>query len=170
MCAARSPCCGRQAGARAGRDDIDAVAYTTGPGLPGALMVGACLGRALGMALDASTLGVHYLEAHLLAPMMAGDAPAPPFVLLLASGGHTQLSGQQRRRVKRLFKEFQERTFLPANETYRDEVRQALDQAFLVDLLGLPKTILESLNLLRRKWCAEPTVHGGKKTRIQEND
>ena len=81
-----------------------------------------------------------------------------------------QLSGQQRRRVKRLFKEFQERTFLPANEAYQDEARQALDRALLVDLLGFPKTILESLDLLRKKWCAEPTVHGGKKTRIQEDD
>ena len=81
-----------------------------------------------------------------------------------------QLSGPQRRGAKRLFKEFRERTFLPANEAYRDETRQALDQAFLVDLLGFPKTILESLDLLRRKWCAESTVHGGKKTRIQEDD
>ena len=79
-----------------------------------------------------------------------------------------QLSGPQRRGAKRLFKEFRERTFLPANEAYRDEVRQVLDQAFLVDLLGLPKTILESLDLLRRKWRAEPAAHGGKKTRIQE--
>ena len=120
------------------------------------------------MALDAPTLGAHHLEVRLLAPMMAGDAPAPPFVLLLASGGHTQLSGQQRRRVKRLFKESQERTFLPANEAYRDEARQDLGQAFLVDLLGFPENHTESLDLLRRKWCAEPTVHGGKKTRIQE--
>ena len=81
-----------------------------------------------------------------------------------------QLSGPQRRGAKRLFKEFRERTFLPANEAYRDEARQDLDRALLVDLLGFPKTILESLDLLRRKWCAEPTVHGGKKTRIQEND
>ena len=83
----------RQACAQAqvGRADIDAVAYTAGPGLPGALMVGACLGRAVAMALDVPALGVHHLEAHLLAPMMAGDAPESPFTLLLVSGGHTQL-------------------------------------------------------------------------------
>ena len=79
------------AAAQVERGDIDAVAYTAGPGLPGALMVGACLGRALAMALDVPALGVHHLEAHLLAPMLAGDAPEPPFVLLLVSGGHTQL-------------------------------------------------------------------------------
>lgn len=53
----------------------------------------------------------------------------------------------------------------PANEAYHDETRQALDRAILVDLLGLPETILEPLRVLREQWCSEPTVHGGKSTR-----
>ena len=54
---------------------------------------------------------------------------------------------------------------LPANEAYRDPVRQELDRALLVDVLGLPDSILDSLDALRASWCAEPTVHGGKSTR-----
>ena len=64
-----------------------------------------------------------------------------------------------------LLKRFQERAFLPANEAYRDETRQALDAAVLVELLGLPASILEPLAVLRTQWCGEPTVHGGKATR-----
>ena len=71
--------------------DIDGVAYTAGPGLIGALMVGAATGRALGMAWNVPTIGVHHMEGHLLAPMLEEDAPKPPFVALLVSGGHTQL-------------------------------------------------------------------------------
>lgn len=71
--------------------DIDGVAYTAGPGLIGALMVGASAGRALGMAWDVPTIGVHHMEGHLLAPLLEDDAPKPPFVALLVSGGHTQL-------------------------------------------------------------------------------
>ena len=75
------------------RGDIDGVAYTAGPGLVGALMVGATLGRAIAAGLGVPSLGVHHMEGHLLAPMLAaGDlAPAYPFVALLVSGGHTQL-------------------------------------------------------------------------------
>ena len=72
-------------------DDIDGVAYTSGPGLIGALMVGASTGRALGMAWDVPTIGVHHMEGHLLAPLLEDNAPKPPFVALLVSGGHTQL-------------------------------------------------------------------------------
>ena len=71
--------------------DIDGVAYTSGPGLIGALMVGASTGRALGMAWDVPTVGVHHMEGHLLAPLLEENAPKPPFVALLVSGGHTQL-------------------------------------------------------------------------------
>jgi N6-L-threonylcarbamoyladenine synthase len=70
--------------------DLDGVAYTSGPGLAGALLVGAATGRALAWALGIPALGVHHLEGHLLAPML--DAPPEfPFVCLLVSGGHTQL-------------------------------------------------------------------------------
>ena len=54
---------------------------------------------------------------------------------------------------------------LPANEAYRDKARQELDRSLLVDVLGLPETLLEPLATLRDSWCAEPTVHGGKATR-----
>ena len=65
----------------------------------------------------------------------------------------------------RLFTEFAERDFLPANEAYRDETRQALDRAVLCGLIGLPESILEPLAALRLQWCEEPSVHGGKPTR-----
>ncbi|MDX1901801.1 MAG: tRNA (adenosine(37)-N6)-threonylcarbamoyltransferase complex transferase subunit TsaD [Gammaproteobacteria bacterium] len=71
--------------------DIDAVAYTAGPGLVGALLVGAMLGRSLAFALGIPAVGVHHMEGHLLAPMLEPDPPAFPFVALLVSGGHTQL-------------------------------------------------------------------------------
>ena len=72
-------------------DQIDLVAYTRGPGLAGALLVGAGVAVALGAALDRPTLGIHHLEGHLLSPFLADDPPAFPFVALLVSGGHTQL-------------------------------------------------------------------------------
>ena len=71
--------------------DVDVVAYTRGPGLAGALLVGAGLACALGAALDRPVLGVHHLEGHLLSPFLSADPPAFPFVALLVSGGHTQL-------------------------------------------------------------------------------
>ena len=74
-----------------GLRDIDAVAYTAGPGLIGALMVGAAIGRSLAWALDVPAIGVHHMEAHLLAPLLADPKPEVPFVALLVSGGHTQL-------------------------------------------------------------------------------
>ena len=71
--------------------DVDVVAYTRGPGLAGALLVGAGLACALGAALDRPVLGVHHLEGHLLSPFLSADPPTFPFVALLVSGGHTQL-------------------------------------------------------------------------------
>jgi N6-L-threonylcarbamoyladenine synthase len=70
---------------------IDAIAYTEGPGLAGALLVGAAVAHALGYALGRPTLGIHHLEGHLLSPLLSADPPAFPFVALLVSGGHTQL-------------------------------------------------------------------------------
>ena len=79
--------------ADAGRSlaDIDVVAFTRGPGLAGALLVGAGVACALGAALDRPVLGVHHLEGHLLSPFLSADPPEFPFVALLVSGGHTQL-------------------------------------------------------------------------------
>jgi N6-L-threonylcarbamoyladenine synthase len=70
---------------------IDAIAYTQGPGLMGALMVGAAIGRSLAMAWGVPALGIHHMEGHLLAPMLENPAPEFPFIALLVSGGHTQL-------------------------------------------------------------------------------
>ncbi|MDB5940673.1 MAG: hypothetical protein JWQ13_239 [Ramlibacter sp.] len=71
--------------------EVDVVAYTRGPGLAGALLVGAGVACALGAALDKPVLGVHHLEGHLLSPFLSADPPQFPFVALLVSGGHTQL-------------------------------------------------------------------------------
>jgi N6-L-threonylcarbamoyladenine synthase len=71
--------------------DVEAIAYTAGPGLIGALMVGASTGRALALALNIPAVGVHHMEGHLLAPMLEENPPSFPFVALLVSGGHTQL-------------------------------------------------------------------------------
>ena len=83
----------RQVMAQAGAalSDIDLVAYTRGPGLAGALLVGAGVAVSLAAALGRPALGVHHLEGHLLSPFLADEAPAFPFVALLVSGGHTQL-------------------------------------------------------------------------------
>ncbi|HYW77730.1 MAG TPA: tRNA (adenosine(37)-N6)-threonylcarbamoyltransferase complex transferase subunit TsaD, partial [Gammaproteobacteria bacterium] len=69
----------------------DVVAYTAGPGLIGALLVGAALGQSLAAGRDIPAIGINHLEAHLLAPLMEPDAPGFPFVALLVSGGHTLL-------------------------------------------------------------------------------
>ena len=71
--------------------------------------------------------------------------------------------------AKRLFEGFRNRRFLPANEAYRDETRKALDDAVLVDLFGLPRDMLEPFAVIRNQWCAEPSVHGGKRTAPRAN-
>jgi N6-L-threonylcarbamoyladenine synthase len=72
-------------------DDLDAIAYTQGPGLAGALLVGASAARGLAYALEVPALGLHHLEGHLLSPLLSPPVPEFPFVALLVSGGHTQL-------------------------------------------------------------------------------
>ena len=67
-------------------------------------------------------------------------------------------------RARAIFRRFRGRPLLPANEAWRDRARQALDRALLVELLDLPEDVLEPLDNLRRQWCAEPSVHGGKPT------
>ncbi len=83
----------REALAEAGMTvrDLGGVAYTAGPGLVGALLVGASAGRALAWALGVPAIGVHHMEGHLLAPLLEEDPPEPPFVALLVSGGHSML-------------------------------------------------------------------------------
>lgn len=83
----------REALGRAGctLDEVGAIAYTQGPGLSGALLVGASIACALAYTLEVPTIGVHHLEGHLLSPLLSDPAPDFPFVALLVSGGHTQL-------------------------------------------------------------------------------
>ena len=80
-----------------------------------------------------------------------------------------QFSADQLVMAEAIFNDFKEQTFAPANEAWEDETRKSLDRAVLVDLLGLPADIMEPLDLLRRKFCAEPSVHGGKSTALKES-
>ncbi|QQQ01063.1 tRNA (adenosine(37)-N6)-threonylcarbamoyltransferase complex transferase subunit TsaD [Lysobacter enzymogenes] len=120
----------RQTLAEAGlrTDELDGVAYTAGPGLVGALLVGAGVARALAWALDVPAIGVHHMEGHLLAPLMEDDPlgrPEPPFVALLVSGGHTQLVAVDRIGQYRLL-----------GETLDDAAGEAFDKT--AKLMGLP--------------------------------
>jgi N6-L-threonylcarbamoyladenine synthase len=76
-------------------DQINGIAYTAGPGLAGALLVGAALGRSLALAWNVPCVGIHHMEGHLLSPMLEPDPPAFPFTALLVSGGHTLLADVQ---------------------------------------------------------------------------
>jgi len=108
-----------------GIDAVDAIAYTRGPGLIGALMVGANLARGLAWALDKPVVGVHHMEGHLLAPMLSAEQPELPFVALLVSGGHTLLVD-----VKALG------DYRILGESLDDAVGEAFDKT--AKLMGLP--------------------------------
>src|SRR6187551_93213 len=105
--------------------DIDGVAFTAGPGLIGALLVGAAAGRALAWALDVPAIGVHHMEGHLLAPLLEENPPEPPFVALLVSGGHSMLVA---------VKAIGEYTIL--GDTLDDAAGEAFDKT--AKLMGLP--------------------------------
>ena len=77
--------------AKIDKNEIDAIAFTQGPGLAGALLVGASVACGLALALDKPVIGIHHLEGHLLSPLLASKPPEFPFIALLVSGGHTQL-------------------------------------------------------------------------------
>ncbi|HKQ25349.1 MAG TPA: tRNA (adenosine(37)-N6)-threonylcarbamoyltransferase complex transferase subunit TsaD [Burkholderiales bacterium] len=111
--------CGR------GLPDIDAIAFTQGPGLAGALLVGAAVAASLGYALNIPVIGLHHLEGHLLSPLLASPAPGFPFVALLVSGGHTQLMRVNAVGDYRLL-----------GETVDDAAGEAFDKT--AKLLGLP--------------------------------
>ena len=104
---------------------IDGIAYTAGPGLVGALLVGAAVGRSLAWAWGIPALGLHHMEGHLLAPMLEPDPPVFPFVALLVSGGHTQLV-----RVEGVGR------YQLLGETLDDAAGEAFDKT--AKLLGLP--------------------------------
>ena len=117
----------REALARAESDQatIDAIAYTAGPGLIGALLVGAAFAAGLALAWGKPALGIHHLEGHLLAPLLEPDAPAFPFLALLVSGGHTQLVDVAALGEYRIL-----------GETLDDAAGEAFDKT--AKLLGLP--------------------------------
>ncbi len=106
-------------------EGVDGVAYTAGPGLIGALLTGATLARSLAWAWGVPAIGVHHLEAHLLAPLLEPDPPEFPFLALLVSGGHTQLV-----RVDGLG------CYRTLGQTLDDAVGEAFDKT--AKLLGLP--------------------------------
>ena len=104
---------------------LDGVAYTAGPGLVGALLVGAGAARALAWSLGKPAIGVHHMEGHLLAPLLEPDPPEPPFVALLVSGGHTMLVAVDAIGAYRLL-----------GDTLDDAAGEAFDKT--AKLMGLP--------------------------------
>jgi len=106
-------------------NDLDAIAYTAGPGLVGALLVGACVGKSLAWALDLPAIEVHHMEGHLLAPLLETDKPKFPFLCLLVSGGHTLLVDVQNLGAYKIL-----------GDTLDDAAGEAFDKT--AKLLGLP--------------------------------
>jgi len=111
--------------ARIGIRDIDAIAFTQGPGLAGALLVGASIANALAFAIGKPVIGVHHMEGHLLSPLLGRPAPRFPFVALLVSGGHTQF-----------FHVADVGRYRLLGETQDDAAGEAFDKT--AQLLGLP--------------------------------
>lgn len=109
------------------RSDLNGVAYTAGPGLVGALLVGAAAGRSLAWSLDVPAVAVHHMEGHLLAPMLETEPPEFPFLALLVSGGHTMLIDVQAVGEYRLL-----------GETLDDAVGEAFDKTAKLLGLGYP--------------------------------
>ena len=134
----------RQLMAEAGVEpcQLDGVAYTAGPGLIGALLVGAALGRSLALAWGIPAVGVHHMEGHLLAPMLEAQPPAFPFVALLVSGGHTQLVDVQGLGDYRLL-----------GESLDDAAGEAFDK--VAKMLGLPYPGGPQIAALAVDGCAE---------------
>lgn len=124
--------------------DIDAIAYTQGPGLAGALLVGASVACGLGLGLQKPILGIHHLEGHLLSPLLASRPPQFPFVALLVSGGHTQLM-----RVEGVGH------YTLLGETLDDAAGEAFDKS--AKLLGLSYPGGPAISLLAEQ--GDPTVY-----------
>ncbi len=135
--------------------DVDVIAYTQGPGLAGALLVGAGVAVALAAALDKPAMGVHHLEGHLLSPFLSNDPPEFPFVALLVSGGHTQLM-----RVQDVGR------YEILGETIDDAAGEAFDKS--AKLMGLPYPGGPHLAALARQGdpkaftLPRPLLHSGK--------
>lgn len=133
---------------------VDAIAYTRGPGLAGALLVGSGVACALGFALGKPVIGVHHLEGHLLSPFLSADPPEFPFVALLVSGGHSQLM-----RVDGVGR------YELLGETIDDAAGEAFDKS--AKLLGLPYPGGPALSRLAQQGDAQaykfprPLLHSG---------
>ena len=138
-----------------GLQDIDVIAYTEGPGLAGALLVGAGVAVSLAAALGKPAVGVHHLEGHLLSPFLSADPPEFPFVALLVSGGHTQLM-----RVDDVG------SYEVLGETIDDAAGEAFDKS--AKLLGLPYPGGPHLSRMAEQGRADafelprPLLHSGK--------
>ena len=134
--------------------DIEAIAYTQGPGLAGALLVGSAFAKSLAQGLKIPTIGVHHLEGHLLSPLLGSSAPQLPFIALLVSGGHTQLM---------LVKEIGQYQLL--GETVDDAAGEAFDKT--AKLLGLDYPGGAALSALAEKGqtgrfdLPRPMLHSG---------
>jgi N6-L-threonylcarbamoyladenine synthase len=122
--------------------DLQGIAYTSGPGLIGAILVGAAVGRSLAYALNIPAIGVHHMEAHLLAPMLEVDKPDFPFLALLVSGGHTQLVNVQAMSHYQVL-----------GESLDDAVGEAFDKT--AKLLGLGYPGGPAISALAKKGNAE---------------
>ncbi len=134
--------------------EVDVVAYTRGPGLAGALLVGAGVACSLGAALGKPVLGVHHLEGHLLSPFLSADPPEFPFIALLVSGGHTQLM-----RVEGVGR------YELLGETIDDAAGEAFDKSAKLMGLGYPggpalSRLAESGNATAFK-LPRPLMHSG---------
>lgn len=123
---------------------IDAIAYTQGPGLAGALLVGASVANGLALALGKPVLGIHHLEGHLLSPLLSARPPEFPFIALLVSGGHTQLM-----RVDGVGQ------YTLLGETLDDAAGEAFDKS--AKLLGLGYPGGPAISMLAEQ--GDPTVH-----------
>jgi len=134
--------------------DVDGVAYTAGPGLIGALLVGAATGRALAWALDVPSVGVHHMEGHLLSPLLEPGAAPPPFVCLLVSGGHTQLVS-----VEGIGR------YTLLGETLDDAAGEAFDKT--AKMLGLPYPGGQQLAALAMAGRAAAEAEGRSESRFR---
>ncbi len=137
-------------------NEIDAIAYTAGPGLNGALLIGASVANAIGFANNIPLIPVHHLEGHLLSPLLAEDKPQAPFIALLASGGHSQLIAVHKIGHYELL-----------GDTLDDAAGEAFDKT--AKMLGLPypggKYIADlALNGTEKYQLPRPMIHSGDLT------
>lgn len=141
-------------GAKILLQNVDAIAYTQGPGLAGALLVGSSIGSALGFALNIPTIGIHHLEGHLLSPLLSKPAPTFPFIALLVSGGHTQLMQVDRVGLYTLL-----------GETVDDAAGEAFDKTAKLLGLGYPGgpalSKLAEMGQPKRFILPRPMLHSG---------